>query len=430
MADDPGPGPVPPLLRLPREVHMQILTYLLRQGDKIPMGPKELVPKMSKKRRTLEREIRSLRPPGSKPPKKKDDHFPAVLLVHSDLYLAGVMTFWSGNTFVFGECDKLRAFISLARSEASSNISSIELGEAYHFQDVVNPGWDHEKNEPHPKQCLRRPTDSYWNTWPHPDWPISLELLAKLPKLRRLNLHVGALDQVWYLPAHGANDWTWETYYDQDTPPKHKSSLYLRDQVLLSIPRETLDNLQSLKMTYYVLLFLLPSCGQVTLNAEVLPYTKDLHNGAWNDPPHRPDPAQGLRLEPEPWRLYQRWLEARAEVYWDDTVEEKWRVMAAARDPLGQDEGIDVMEEVVNLQWCSWAREWSGDNYGTSVGLVERLERPRSKQELAEEEAALNGAEEEGPGDASWQWHRKRKEADDDDAASGSKKPRLTPRAL
>ncbi|TKA82992.1 hypothetical protein B0A55_04663 [Friedmanniomyces simplex] len=293
MADDPGPGPGPPLLRLPREVHMHILTYLLRQGDKIPMGPKELVPKMSKKRRTLERDIRSLRPPSSKPPKKKEDHFPAVLLVHSDLYLAGVMTFWSGNTFVFGECDKLRAFISLARPDASSNISSIELGEAYHFEDVVNPGWDHEKNEPHPKQCLRRPTDSYWNTWPHPDWPISLELLAKLPKLRRLNLHVGALDEVRDVQAHGANDWTWETYYDQDTPPKHKSSLYLRDQVLLSIPRETLDNLQSLKMTYYVLLFLLPSCGQVTLNAEVLPYTKDLHNCAWNDPPHRPDPAHG-----------------------------------------------------------------------------------------------------------------------------------------
>ena len=173
-------GPAPPLLRLPRELHVRILTYLIRQGDRIPMGPTDLT---SKKRRALERETMLLIDPSWKrPPKKR--HFPAILLVHAHLFMAGLMTYWSGNTFVFGDCDKLRGSFSVALSEAVNNITSIELGETYHFfSDHDDPDdehdWDLFSSNPHRRRILRKPDCD--QRWPHPSWPASLDVLAGCP---------------------------------------------------------------------------------------------------------------------------------------------------------------------------------------------------------------------------------------------------------
>ncbi|KAK1015021.1 hypothetical protein LTR91_000822 [Friedmanniomyces endolithicus] len=366
-------GPAPPLLRLPRELH----------GDRIPMGPTDLT---SKKRRALERETMLLIDPSWKrPPKKR--HSQAILLVHSHLFMAGLMTYWSGNTFVFGDCDKLRGSFSVALSETVNNITSIELGETYHFfSDHDDPDdeydWDLFSSNPHRRSILRKPDCDQW--WPHPSWPASLEILAMLPQLCRLDLHVGLLTERESVPAQGVTNWDRASHDHRDRPLERKSTLYLRDQVLLSIPLGTLDKLQSLKMISHLQIGPYP-LNHVKFCAEVLPYTKDLHSGAWNVPPSRPNSNLGLQVAPPDWRLHKRWLEARAAVYCDDTVEQSVQV--------GSEDSLYNGLERTTLQWCSWAREWSGEHWGIDARSPEWLGRPRSKEEMANEYAILRGTE-------------------------------------
>ncbi|KAK1079450.1 hypothetical protein LTR33_006376 [Friedmanniomyces endolithicus] len=366
-------GPIPPLLRLPHELH----------GERIPMGPTEL---KSKPRRALERETMLLVDPSWKrPPKKR--HSQAILLVHSQLFIAGLMTYWSGNTFVFGDCDKLRGSCSVALSEAVNNITSIELGETYHFfSDHDDPNdeydWDLFSSDPHRRRILRKPDCD--QRWPHPSWPASLDVLAKLPKLRRLELHVGSLTERVSVPAQGVNDWARTSHDHRDRPRERKSTLYLRDQVLLSIPVETLDKLQSLTMIYHLQIGPYPF-NHVKFSADVLPYTRDLHSGAWNDPPYRPGTDL---MGPKESELYNRWLEARAAVYWDETVEifRGWRRRSESNRHIG-------------LQWSSWAREWQGRGWAEwdDSHYQDRYGTPRSKEELAEEVAALQMTEDTTP---------------------------------
>ncbi|KAK0313559.1 hypothetical protein LTR01_001815 [Friedmanniomyces endolithicus] len=359
MADDAGHHS--PLLRLPREVQVHILTYLLPQGEHTPMGLKEV---KSKKRAKLEREAKLLIDPNWKRPQKV--HF-AILLVHPDISAAGLLAFWRGDTFAFGECDKLRDFISFARTEAVDNITAIELGEDYHFTEYRDQFWEPSDPEGYVKKALRRPSGQ--NDWLHPGWPASLKILAKLPNLHRLELHVGTLAECDYSKSQGVNGWA--------------STHYLRDQVLLSIPRETLNKLQSLKMIYCVPVFLVNNQNG-KFSADVLPYTRDLHSGAWNDPPYRPGTDL---MGPKESELNNRWLEARAAVYWDETVEKfgGWRRSETNRH--------------IGLQWSSWAREWQGRGWAEwdHSRYQDRYGTPRSKEELAEEVTALQKTEDTTP---------------------------------
>ncbi|KAK1075102.1 hypothetical protein LTR74_000507 [Friedmanniomyces endolithicus] len=361
MADDAGHHS--PLLRLPREVQVHILTYLLPQGEHTPMGLKEV---KSKKRIKLEREAKLLLDPNWRRPQKV--HF-AILLVHPDISAAGLMAFWRGNTFAFGECEKLRDFSSLARTEAVSNITAIELGEDYHFTEYRDQFWQPSGHEGYVKKALRRPCGR--DDWLHPGWPASLDVLAKLPKLRRLELH-------------GVNDWARTSHDHRDRPRERKSTLYLRDQVLLSIPLETLDKLQSLTMIYHLQIGPYPF-NHVKFSADVLPYSRDLHSGAWNDPPYRPGTDL---MGPKESELYNRWLEARAAVYWDETVEKfgGWMRRSGSNRHIG-------------LQWSSWAREWQGRGWAEwdHSHYQDRYGTPRSKEELAEEVAALQMTEDTTP---------------------------------
>jgi len=153
--------------------------------------------------------------------------------------------------------------------------------------------------------------------------------------------------------------------------------------VLLSIPRETLNKLQSLKMIYCVPVFLVNNRNG-KFSADVLPYTRDLHSGAWNDPPYRPGTDL---MGPKESELYNRWLEARAAVYWDETVEKfgGWRRSETNRH--------------IGLQWSSWAREWQGRGWAEwdHSRYQDRYGTPRSKEELAEEVTALQKTEDTTP---------------------------------
>ncbi|KAK4972467.1 hypothetical protein LTR42_006977 [Elasticomyces elasticus] len=415
---------IPPLLRLPIELHMHILTYLLRQNARITMGPRELT---SKKCRKGFRELMRLQDPDWKPPKNTETI--AVMLACKDLAKAGIMTFWSGNTIVFGTCEKLREFMALARTEAVANITSVELGEGYHTIKVHgSPVWDAEKGDIYPRPQLLIPQIP-GTVALHSAWPPSLNVLTSLPKLRRLKLHVGWLGDQECIDAQGVNDWAWQLPGHTDVRGSHVSTLYYRDQLLLSIPQQTLDDLQSLTMRYFMPV---PYQYAEKPSVDVLAYAKDLQSHAWHDPPHKPDgPWERFEtsapdtMEPGEWRLFQRWLEARAAVYWDDHVENLWHAKPTYQREIEEEE-TGIMPAVVGLQWCSWAREWSGKNYGMRVGEVEELGRPRTLSEMAEED--VTAAEQVATKDvayASWEWHRKRKQQkDEDDGGVVSKRAR------
>ncbi|KAK5686618.1 hypothetical protein LTS10_002738 [Elasticomyces elasticus] len=167
-------------------------------------------------RRKLNRELERLRDPRWKPPKK---HFPAVLLAHSKLYMAGVMSFWSSNTFAFEDPGSLAKFTDSARSEVLSSITSLRLGPDYCYEDGADGNstvfrWKDGKTKAHQN--------------------ISF---------------LGCFE-------------------------------IAPDQILPSMPSSTLDKLHSLMLHYYILSFSLNK-----FSVDVLPYTKDLHSGAWSQPP-------------------------------------------------------------------------------------------------------------------------------------------------
>ncbi|KAK6404604.1 hypothetical protein LTR81_020588 [Elasticomyces elasticus] len=153
------------------------------------------------------------------------------------------------------------------------------------------------------------------------------------------------------------------------------------------------------------------------LSVDVLSYTKDLHSGAWDDPPFTYN-AKSRRMEPdsedqeEAHRLYLHWLEARAAVYWDHSVGATIRA-GASNGRLHRDRA--VIRDVIGMQWCSWAQEWDGWNYGNTKNEHEILGRPRTLLEKAGEEIAVKRSAPEDPEDASWEWHGKRKQQEDED---------------
>ncbi|KAK5728201.1 hypothetical protein LTR17_012106 [Elasticomyces elasticus] len=264
---------IPPLLRLPIELHMHILGCLIRQNAHIPMSPQDLAPK--KRRIKWERELRHLH---DWTPPMKTPGTPAVLLVCSHT------------------CQTFDTFASLARPEAVANITSIELGEGCGESEPLT-AWDAKKGEMRPVTGFRVPDSTRPECWPHGDWPPSLDILAKLPKLwppsldilaklpklRHLKLHAGYLGRQTYVDAEGVNTRAIRTYYGPKPRPRHLVSAHLyRDQALLSIPPKALENLQSLTMYYWMPFpYMIPT----KLSADVLSYTKNLHSGAWNDSP-------------------------------------------------------------------------------------------------------------------------------------------------
>ncbi|KAK5688939.1 hypothetical protein LTS10_000919 [Elasticomyces elasticus] len=359
------------------------------------MSPQDLAPK--KRRTKWERELRDLH--DWKPPMKTTGT-PAVLLVCSHLASAGIMMFWSGNTFVFSTCQTFETFASLARPEAVANITSIELGEGYHCCESGPPtAWGAKKGEMRPVTGFWVPDSARPECWPHADWPPSLDILAKLPKLRHLKLHVGYLGRQTYVDAEGVNTWAHKIYYGPVPRPRHLVSAHLyRDQALLSIPPKELEKLQSLTMYYWMPY---PYMVPTKLSADVLSYAKNLHSGAWNDPPFTYNDE--LRRQPENEneekanRQYLHWLEARAAVYWDHSVDATIRA--------GESYGRLHRDRA----------EWDGWNYGKTKNEHGILGRPRTLLEMAGEEITVERSAPEDPEDASWEWHRKRKQQEHED---------------
>ncbi|KAK4891808.1 hypothetical protein LTR27_009660 [Elasticomyces elasticus] len=374
---------ISPLLRLPIELHMHILAYLIRQNAHIRMSPQDPAPR--KRRTKWERELRDLH---DWTPPMKTTGTPAVLLVCSHLASAGIMTFWSGNTFVFSTYQTFDTFAGLARPEAVANITSIELGEGYHCIESGGPltVWDAKKGEIRPG-----PASGYQT----------------------------------YVDAEGVNTWAHKIYYGPVLRPRHLVSAHLyRDQALPSIPPKALEKLQSLTMYYWMPYpYMIPT----KLSADVLSYAKNLHSGAWNDPPFTYNDELRRRQpenenEEKANRQYLHWLEARAAVYWDHSVDATIRV-GETYGRLHCDRA--VIRELIGMQWCSWAQEWDGWNYGKTGRGPEVLGRPRTLLEMAGEEIAVKRSAPKDPEDASWEWHRRRKQQEDeDDGEVGSKRAR------
>ncbi|KAK5737205.1 hypothetical protein LTR17_006814 [Elasticomyces elasticus] len=247
MADNDAS--TPPLLRLPRELQVQTLSYLFPQGLVIPMGPEV----KTAKRRKLNRELQRQRDPKWKPPKKQ---FPAVLLAHSELYMAGVMSFWSSYTFAFEDPGSLAKSTDSARSEVLSSITSLRLGPitAMKMAPIV--------------KCFAGRTERR-------------RLITLAQCIRRLwRLSVGPIET------------------ESNEP----------DMVLLSIPECTLAKLRSVDMQYYFRCFSLDK-----LSVDVLSYAKNLHSGAWSEPSRPLDDVTCFEVNGD-------WFEAKAGEYWDDSV--------------------------------------------------------------------------------------------------------------
>lgn len=382
--------PLPPLLRLPRELRIQILSYLLRQGESIRISEGGITPK----RRKLNRELQRLKDPNWKAPKK---HFPDVLRVCKELRLSGLMTFWSGNAFVFGDCNSVQTFVSKISSDVVSNITSVTLGEDYHYEgdklDMFN-------------ERLKR--HSIRGNWPHPAWPPSMDILSQLPKLRSLELVVGSLvegvgtdargllssqpDKLrprWFeeLEAHQRSRW----------PPRQPllapASIYYRDQMLLGIPEAVFDNLRGLRIRYHV-----PGLLPWTTR-EVLPFAKDLRERVWRE---CPDFKPG-RADDEQVRCWERWVEARAAVHWDDSLHREMTQPYVGGVYEGYSKQLLVKQARKEVQWCTWAWEWQQiDEDGKTLWA------PRSYEELVGPPDEVEGDSE----DASWAWQKKRKAAE------------------
>ncbi|KAK5127591.1 hypothetical protein LTR85_006931 [Meristemomyces frigidus] len=383
--------PLPSLLRLTCELRIQILGYILQQGETIIVSEGGI----SKRRRKLNREVGLLKDPNWKAPRR---HNTEVLHVCKDLRLCGAPVFWSGNTFAFGDCETLRRFIDLASEEALSKIKSIVVGEDYHYDD------GRARHMPAGERAYRHVVAS---NWPHPDWPPSMSILSQLTGLSSLELVVGSLDDnesasyAAIVPesdlSRFANlkeklDVSWSPVAGAARAP---TSIYLRDWLLRDIPHAVFEKLQALRIRFYVPYYLLWT------TREILPFAKDLRAGAWRD---GPDLKPGLS-DADCKQHMQRWMEARAAVHWDHGLSGNAAEVYPRPPGYWDTDAAKIVRK--QLQWCTWAREWSARAEGGEVLAV-----PRSYGELFPDDAAADVGRDGMEGDvddASWAWHKKRK---------------------
>lgn len=106
---------------LPRELRVEILSHLLRQGDTIKVSEETL----TASQRSCQFEAERLTNSQGRP---KKYHTPAVLLIWQNIENCGVSPFWGGNTFVFGDFEALAEFVRTAHTEVSASIRSLSVG--------------------------------------------------------------------------------------------------------------------------------------------------------------------------------------------------------------------------------------------------------------------------------------------------------------
>ena len=143
----------PTLLGLPRELLLDILSYVLPKGRQIKITSK--IVRMLRQRH--HQKNNSLKPPRSKPRKN------AVLATCRELYMLGLESFWGGIVFVFRDAELLETFLGTVGRAVSGSVTSVVLG--------------NDRNS-------ERFTVA---------WPSELSVLAHMPRLKSLMAHMGRL---------------------------------------------------------------------------------------------------------------------------------------------------------------------------------------------------------------------------------------------
>lgn len=340
-------GP-PAILRIPRELRIEILSYVLRQGETITMEKG----KITREGQRWDAEIRRLTDPTYKRPRrtKKTN----VLLVCVEFYISGVRTFWGGNTFSFKTMREVQEFVDISHEEVRKSVRRIDLFHQY----------------PTPPYQMPDYITGFLGKGPWPGW--TMEALAQLPKLEKIDVatHVYRDMRYEWMIRRGRSLEEWDdrfrgcvdeqelldTVYGSDSrdnvrhvrhrchPLPHYGRLYSRDAAFKTIPRSTLDQLKSLVIRYHVPDQNSDQDPQPLREAEVLQYVRDLHNRAWDLLPE-PHSSSGRHQK----RVNNLWMEARAAVHFDSV----W----PADEP----------------QWCTWSAEWL---------KTHKSQKPRSFDEL------------------------------------------------
>lgn len=143
------------LLKLPRELIVEIISYVIPQGQTITMT----AGKVAREQRRWQAEAARLQNPNAERPRR-----PKVLtcvLTCRELYISSVMTFYGGNSLSFATLTSLQRFLDQATAIAKESAKNILL---FHGHDV----WD--------KTVL------FASSTP------SLRRLSEMPQLRSLEL--------------------------------------------------------------------------------------------------------------------------------------------------------------------------------------------------------------------------------------------------
>lgn len=180
------------MMRLPSELLIEILSYIVRQGDTIEMRDGKPTPE----RRNWNAEAKKLKDPTWKKP--KPSLMPRNFAVCKELYRCGVKAFWGGNTFSFTTPGDLQQFNDVATTRARERVKSIALFRDYAIslaQSLAPPGI---------------PAPGPW-----PQWPPSQVLLSALPNLQTLDICTTSINQRKALPTVLDNLYDSET---QDNP--------------------------------------------------------------------------------------------------------------------------------------------------------------------------------------------------------------------
>ena len=304
---------LPGMLRIPRELRIQILSHLIRQDDTIIMREG----KISREKRRWNAEIEKLKDPNWKRP--RNGRFHRVLQVCRELYICGVKAFWGGNTFSFETLDDLQKFIDLSSAMARDSIKKIDLF------TKVGPHVPGEK--PRAPWTGRKPT---------------LALLSALPDLKSVHMatdHSSFASRFYHLGNEEVLDWRFGKASSMDAqhvrhfyPPHHdrwpRKILYGRDALLKSIPKATVDQLETFTVRCWSM-----QKERVT-DVEILDYIRDIQSGVWD---RFPQPEEE---EHEEENL--AWTLEREQIYGYDAT---------------RDDG----------SWCSWSGGLWSRKHGRSI---------------------------------------------------------------
>lgn len=331
------------LLRLPREVLSQVLSYRIRQGDTIYMKEG----RVSAERRRWLTEVERLHDPNFKRPKRPE--FPAFLLSGKEVYFSAVETFWGGNTFNFTTVGELEQFLKVGTRRAIESVKQIALFHDYSELTVNELHW-------------KAKTDAT----PFTRWPPSLQALGSFTKLISLDIfttvfcghcsHDDMLDELYGATSRNEPRHVRQLYY-----PFRHCGLYVRDSMLKSIPVSITERLKTLIIRYDTSLFAMAHTSIELPNfpmsrvVDILPYVRDLQSGVWDIMPYPHVETAFQEFNAEQYLANKLWLEARAAAHFNHEVSPPGDAAFVNQPWIVQQQWYDKRLD----QWCPWSLDWA-----------------------------------------------------------------------